>query len=413
MTIHKFELVLIGNRNVGKTAFVNRHLTGEFTKSHAPTTSIEKTTLNFQTNCGPLCFVVCDTAGCEEFVRVPKDCKPDAAIIMGDCSVKSYSKCMAVRRKFLAESTRGPMPIVLVGTKSDLKRASNGNIKPTLQTMVSSTEPTQYYEISTLNFQNFEKPFRWLARRLVGQPKLEFVAEPAPDPVLPSFNDEMVDNNKKLLQTALKTEVPHEITSENTDELPGKTGSAPATPKPKGEAGISLFNFQQTSSDPNRVFWPADGVLGASTSGEALPSVSSSPFLNSEAASQQTPFGNPFAGISGGSPFGGTPGGSPFGGTSGGSPFTSGGSPGLFGGNSIFGGSGGMSSSTGPATFGGLTFGAGSGGAFGGGSGGAFGGSGMFNFASPQQFPNQQSSSFPLSTAGNVFTSLKEDSSLH
>jgi len=191
------------------------------------------------------------------------------------------------------------MPVVLVGTKSDLKRASNVNMKSPLQRSSSFNEPTQYYEVSTLNFENFEKPFRWLARRLVGQPKLEFVADLAPDPVLPDFNDEMVHKNKLLLQTALKIQVPNEITHEITDELPGKTGSGPATPAPKGEAGISLFNFQPTSSDPNRVFWPSDRLLGTSASGEALPSASSI-FSNSEAASQQTSFGNLFGGTSGG-----------------------------------------------------------------------------------------------------------------
>ena len=37
----------------------------------------------------------------------------------------------------------------------------------------------QYYDISAKSNYNFEKPFLWLARKLVGDPNLELVAMPA------------------------------------------------------------------------------------------------------------------------------------------------------------------------------------------------------------------------------------------
>jgi GTP-binding nuclear protein Ran len=37
----------------------------------------------------------------------------------------------------------------------------------------------QYYDISAKSNYNFEKPFLWLARKLLGDPNLEFVAAPA------------------------------------------------------------------------------------------------------------------------------------------------------------------------------------------------------------------------------------------
>ncbi|XP_065570604.1 GTP-binding nuclear protein Ran-like isoform X2 [Artemia franciscana] len=39
-----------------------------------------------------------------------------------------------------------------------------------------------YYDISAKSNYNFEKPFLWLARKLIGDPNLEFVAMPAPQP---------------------------------------------------------------------------------------------------------------------------------------------------------------------------------------------------------------------------------------
>lgn len=40
----------------------------------------------------------------------------------------------------------------------------------------------QYYDISAKSNYNFEKPFLWLARKLIGDPNLEFVEMPALQP---------------------------------------------------------------------------------------------------------------------------------------------------------------------------------------------------------------------------------------
>jgi GTP-binding nuclear protein Ran len=40
----------------------------------------------------------------------------------------------------------------------------------------------KYYDISAKSNYNFEKPFLWLARKLAGDPNLEFVAMPALNP---------------------------------------------------------------------------------------------------------------------------------------------------------------------------------------------------------------------------------------
>lgn len=45
--------------------------------------------------------------------------------------------------------------------------------------MMSGVSFFQYYDISAKSNYNFEKPFLWLARKLIGDPNLEFVAMPA------------------------------------------------------------------------------------------------------------------------------------------------------------------------------------------------------------------------------------------
>jgi len=67
------------------------------------------------------------------------------------------------------------IPIVLCGNKVDVKERK---VKTGAVTF-HRKKNLQYFEISAKSNYNFEKPFLWLARKLVGNPTLEFVAAPA------------------------------------------------------------------------------------------------------------------------------------------------------------------------------------------------------------------------------------------
>lgn len=67
------------------------------------------------------------------------------------------------------------IPIVLCGNKVDVKER-----KVKAKTITFHRKKNlQYYDISAKSNYNFEKPFLWLARKLVGNSGLEFVASPA------------------------------------------------------------------------------------------------------------------------------------------------------------------------------------------------------------------------------------------
>lgn len=58
----------------------------------------------------------------------------------------------------------------------------------------------QYYDISAKSNYNFEKPFLWLARKLVGDANLEFVAMPALFPPEINMDSALVEQCEKDLQ---------------------------------------------------------------------------------------------------------------------------------------------------------------------------------------------------------------------
>ena len=80
------------------------------------------------------------------------------------------------------------IPIVLCGNKVDIK---DRKVKPT-QVTFHRKKNLQYFELSAKGNYNFEKPFLWLAKKLVGDNDLRFVEAPAirPPEVEVDMNDQ-------------------------------------------------------------------------------------------------------------------------------------------------------------------------------------------------------------------------------
>ena len=202
--IPTFKLVIVGDGGTGKTAFVKRHLSGEFEKKYIPTIGVEVHPMVFNTNCGKIQFNVWDTAGQEKFggLRDGYYIQGQCAIIMFDVTARETYKNVQVWHRDLVRVCEN-IPIVLVGNKCDIK---DRKVKPR-QITFHRKKNLQYYDVSAKSNYNFEKPFLWIARKLTGNNNLQFTADngvniAAPevkmDPnlmvdyskVVPDFNDD-------------------------------------------------------------------------------------------------------------------------------------------------------------------------------------------------------------------------------
>ena len=76
----------------------------------------------------------------------------------------------------------------------------------------------QYYDISAKSNYNFEKPFLYLARKLVGDPNLEYVEAPAVAPPEVELDINLVAQYEQELQAAQQTALP-DIASDGDDDL--------------------------------------------------------------------------------------------------------------------------------------------------------------------------------------------------
>lgn len=98
------------------------------------------------------------------------------------------------------------IPIVLCGNKVDVKER-----KVKAKTITFHRKKNlQYYDISAKSNYNFEKPFLWLARKLVGNQTLEFVAAPALAPPEVQVDQAVLEQYQKEMQDAAQMPLPDE-----------------------------------------------------------------------------------------------------------------------------------------------------------------------------------------------------------
>ena len=196
-----FKLVLIGDGGVGKTTFVKRHLTGEFIKPYVPTKGAEVSPNDFYTTHGLIRLEIWDTAGQEKFGNL-RDCYyigAQCAIIMFDLTSRTTYQNVPKWHKDLTKICE-KIPIVLVGNKVDVKdrklkaRQINYHRKKNLQ----------YYDISAKSNYQYEKPFLWILRKLVGDENLN-LTQPV-TLINPEFN--LNQNDVAMIEQNIPDELP-------------------------------------------------------------------------------------------------------------------------------------------------------------------------------------------------------------
>ncbi|KAJ2350042.1 GTP-binding nuclear protein gsp1/Ran [Coemansia sp. RSA 2671] len=205
--IPKFKLVLVGDGGTGKTTFVKRHLSGEFEKKYIATIGVEVHPLKFTTNKGEIIFNTWDTAGQEKFGGLR-----DGYYIQGQCAIIMFDVTSRITYKNVPNWHRDlvrvceNVPIVLCGNKVDIKER-----KVKAKTITFHRKKNlQYYDISAKSNYNFEKPFLWLARKLAGDPNLEFVQAPALQPPEVHIDNDLMDQYNQEMEAAAAQPLPEE-----------------------------------------------------------------------------------------------------------------------------------------------------------------------------------------------------------
>lgn len=178
-----FKIIVVGDACVGKTTFIKRHLTGKFEEKYMHTTGSNHHDFTFKTNEGLVTFEVWD---CESKGREIYEPGYDGAILMFSHS-DMYSMYSVPEWKGCIANT---VPVVLCGNKLDL--ASDPD--PDSRTIFRNVN-CNFCDISVKDNTDCDKPFLYLARRLMKNKNLCFVeASPKSKTNLPKIRC----SNKKI-----------------------------------------------------------------------------------------------------------------------------------------------------------------------------------------------------------------------
>ncbi|CAG8832484.1 34148_t:CDS:2, partial [Gigaspora margarita] len=136
----------------------------------------------------------------------------DGYYIQGQCAIIMFDVTSRITYKNVPNWHRDlvrvceNIPIVLCGNKVDIKER-----KVKAKTITFHRKKNlQYYDISAKSNYNFEKPFLWLARKLIGNPNLEFVASPALMPPEVPVDHALMKQYTEELNEAVTAPLPEE-----------------------------------------------------------------------------------------------------------------------------------------------------------------------------------------------------------
>lgn len=191
--IPTFKVCVIGDGEVGKTTFINRHITGEYQKTYVPTLGVEVSPLVFNTSKGMIRFNVWDCAGQAKFGGLGDGyyIASDAFLIFGALDNMASAMNIGIWAWEVKRVTEHVHKAICLN-KADLPNQEKV-ITPRQREFMKLTHQCPVYEVSARSTTNFEEPFLYLARKLMNDETLIFTEMPAvrPPEVIISDDDDM------------------------------------------------------------------------------------------------------------------------------------------------------------------------------------------------------------------------------
>jgi GTP-binding nuclear protein Ran len=161
-----FKILLVGDAKVGKTTWLHRLSSGEFTNEYSATLGASIVPLTLVTTHGLVVLNFSDCAGQRnvEGSHSPHFQKADALILM--FSLRSKPSYTSLPERFAATTgVTGSIPSVLVGNQSDWPEAAR-QVTPS-QIIFHRQKNIQYFEISVKDAANLYAPIETLLKSLI------------------------------------------------------------------------------------------------------------------------------------------------------------------------------------------------------------------------------------------------------
>lgn len=167
-------VVLVGDRGVGKSSLILRLNTGDWNPQYRPTPVPMEYKCTFHTTAGVVTINILDYPDIKNLPSKEQR-EINAALIMFDVTSKSSYTNVACYHKAIQQQYGNALPILLLGNKVDLRdrKVKCKDIKIHRELNMS------YYDISSRSNYNFEKPFIFAIRAALGDPTILFTEAPS------------------------------------------------------------------------------------------------------------------------------------------------------------------------------------------------------------------------------------------
>jgi len=242
-------IVVLGDCQVGKSAFIQKVKTGEYVPDYKPSDGVLSNIFDLKTSSGPITLNLVEVSGTHQGIVMGYFLNMDAVILMFDLSNRISYKNIPSWFKTVERVKEG-IPMVLVGNKSDVKERTV-NAK---QITFHRKKNIQYYEISVRKGYMIDKPLLYLLRKI------------------------RVDSYLTLTDEKLQTKYP---TGEHS------TDNEPAQSEETGEK-VSSFKFTDLPPLSSTFSFDNSKISGGNTDNEAPGFSFSSHDLNFPVSPQQS-----------------------------------------------------------------------------------------------------------------------------
>ena len=201
--VEVLDIVVLGRKGVGKTAFTHQLITGEFLNNYESSGNFKESEFKLHTNACEIKynlyeidFAVMETLNQE---------KPTGVLLMYDVSsLASFEYAKNILP--LLGYAHSDIPVVVVGNKVDLS-----NRQVAINAHLTLNHPLMYHhEMSVRTHDRFVDGILWLTRKLLADPNLEIVQEPAAMPPLVRINQQQLSEIQEELQLAAQVPLPND-----------------------------------------------------------------------------------------------------------------------------------------------------------------------------------------------------------
>ena len=172
MNTNQIKILFVGDSKVGKTVYLNRLLTGEFTRKYDPTMidTSDCHKLTFKTNHCIYAVDCIDHSGLLTHHFVPiKDA--DAAVVMFDVTRRETYENVDEWVNYLRRE-KPDLPIILCGNKVDCRK---WEVRPEETTKQRDLKLSKFFYISAKSNYQFEKPFLHIMRIVSNKPDTHII----------------------------------------------------------------------------------------------------------------------------------------------------------------------------------------------------------------------------------------------